>query len=631
MSNFAIYTPKMGEREDVPSIQLPEAYIADESENIIERYGEYRRVRGRVIELVDDDGVKIDAPRYVYAVTGVDQGNKKFTISGNHATTINANLDNSQIRINASTGNDALYTASDVSDSGGNTVITVTEALTDATVDGNVFVGVTPVIRHHYHKAEGTGVEYPLIGTAYHILLWNHTAKTLAVKYTCSSPSSVERWEMASFRNNVYATNNSDFVLWWKLSTADSGTPSNDFVNLDDDEADGLGGNDLGLAIDETGGSKIYITKAKHLFSIDDRLWVGYLTLNDGNVYPQRGQWCSLGDSLDWDAITGSGDAGFREFTDTPDYLAGFARYGNELIVAKAEHMWRGWSVEADTVYEWAEETLKVGCLSADTLVNDKAGRLYWLASDLTIRELTTPFPLSGPIDKTMKQLNTGQLEFAQAAYIDEINMIAFAVAVGSSTTNNKLLVFNPDKATWQPPWDFPVRAFGRYTQQTVYTYQTLPYDTYAAWGLDWIIYDTSVNVVGFPLILVSDYEGATFTLLRGELDDGDEYNGKLVMATDLSKDNSLGFFKRLNNGIDLTFNRESSGSVDVYVKRNGENTWQSVGSVALTDSASPDWVTPHLPCNIRAKHFKFELVGASPFEFIGAGFYDFIGNDGLV
>ena len=626
MSDFVIYTPKMGKREDVPSVQLPEAYVADESENIIERYGEYRRVRGRVIELFDSDDVpnKIDAPRYVYAVTDVNQGNKKFTISGNHATTINANLDNSQIRINGSSVNDALYTVSDVSDSGADTVITVTEAVADETVDGNVFVGVTPVIRHHYHKAESTDVEYPLVATAYHILLWNHTAKTLTVKFTCSSPTVVLRWEFASFRNNVYATNNSDFILWWNLSTVDGGTPTNDFENLDDDvDGDGTGlGVGLGLNSD-------YIEKAKHLFAFGDRLFVGHLTLDDGNVYPQRIDWCSLGDSQDWDEA-GSGDAGYREFTDTPDYLAGFASYGNELIVAKAEHMWRGWSVEADIVFEWAEEMLKVGCASADTLVNDKAGRLYWLANDLTIRELTTPFPLSGPVDKTMKQLNTGQLEYAQAAYIDEIDMIAFAVPVGSSETNNKLLVFNPDKATWQPPWNFPVRSFGKYTQQTVYTYDTLPYDTYVAWGLDWIIYDTSVNVAGFPLVLVSDYEGATFTLLRGELDDGQAYDGTLVMATDLSEENSLGFFKRVNNGIDLTFNRQSSGTVGVYVKRDGEKSWLSIGSVDVTDSAEPEWVTPHLPCDIRAKHFKFELVGAQPFEFIGAGFYDFIGNDGL-
>ena len=214
----------------------------------------------------------------------------------------------------------------------------------------------------------------------------------------------------------------------------------------------------------------------------------------------------------------------------------GFATHGDELVIAKQDSMHRSWLVTADTVSEWAEYTLKVGNLSADSLVNDKAGRLYWIGSDLTIREINTPQPLSTAVDITVKGLNTAQAEFIQATYIDEFEEVWFALSSGDSDTNDTIVAFHPDSGR-SFIYKIPVRAFGDFTQQEAFTYDTLPYGSiagggsgYPGWGADWLIYDTSRNIVGFPLDLASDYIGNTFDLHRADKDDGEDFKGKLAI-----------------------------------------------------------------------------------------------------
>ena len=54
MANLAITdSTKIGKNEGVPDILLNEAFMADESENIRVRYGEYKSVKGRLPEIFD--------------------------------------------------------------------------------------------------------------------------------------------------------------------------------------------------------------------------------------------------------------------------------------------------------------------------------------------------------------------------------------------------------------------------------------------------------------------------------------------------------------------------------------------------------------------------------------------------
>lgn len=618
---FGIVTPKLGLADSVPSILLREAFIQEGSENIIERYGEYRRVRGRLPEFLDiTDRAKIAMPTDVFTITGINTGTKTITISGDHSAGNTALAAGDTIRVNGGTTtvNNVEFTVASLPTT---STIVVTESIsaTGAT-KGFVFVGTTPALAYHRHVKKKTGVEYELVGTAYNIFLWTYSSRSFTVKHTCASACT--RWEICTHDDetnfdNVYATNNVDKVLWWNVASSVAGS----FAVLDD----ALNGLDID-------GSSTFIVKAKHITSFEKCLMVGYLTDSDSEVHTQRVVGAAIdtgGAQVDFQYEVSTSDAWKKDFSNTPAFMMGFGRSGNNIIIgtgpdAKTGRIYRGWLTTEDTPFAWVEETLKVGVISADSFCNSKDGRLFFLATDLTVRELNTPTPVSSLIDKKIRTLNTSVAEYVQATFIDQYNMIALALPLGSSTTNNKLLCIFVDTGQWFEQ-DIPVRCFGDYTQQETYTYETLPFSTYDDWGAEWLIYDTSVNVAGFPLDICADYSGYTYDMFRADTDAGSAITGTLIFGTTLDPGGeTFQRYKRANYGARFYFNREASGTVTIEVKRDKESTWQSVGTVSLVDTALPDVVAVHLPFNVRARHFTWKLSSSSYFEFLGAFFEDF-------
>ncbi len=616
MPDFAIIDPKGGLSEIKPTVSLSDVFIAKGSENVHHRYGRYDRMRGRLPLLIDSEAAKIQAPTDVFAITTIDSGTKTINITGDPTTGGNTDLEiGDTFRVNGSSeaDNNVTYTVDTVASG----VITTVEPITTQGASGNVFVGTTPVIEYHRHIRKGTGTEHLLLGTKYHILLWLQSDMSMTVKWTNVTPANVFRWEITDHLRDVVATNNSDFVLWWDVDTS----VGNDFVALDN--VDG---------IDYEGTAK-RLTNCKHIISYEEYLILGFTT-EDGTVHPQRERWASLGTGgsiIDFDENS-AGDAGAKEFTTTSGTLMGFATHGDDLVIAKQDSMHRSWLVTADQVFEWEEYTLKVGCLSADTLVNDKAGRLYYMGSDLTIREIQTPEPISTNVDITIKDINVGPSdvsanvpasELMQATFIDEFDSIWFAFALGSNNTNDTVVQYHPNSGR-ADIHKFPIRAFGDFTQQEAFTYDTLPYDTYDEWGADWLIYDTSRNVVGFPLDLASDYEGSTFALHRATNDDGELFTGTLIVSTSMTNPMSLNLFKRVNNGVDLLFVRQTAGDAILSVKRDTEKDWQELGTASFIDADGPESIIVHLPFDKRAKSFQWRLQTTADMQFIGFIFREF-------
>lgn len=617
--DFAISSPKLGLGENVPSVLLPEAFLRKGSENVHEREGEYRKIRGRLPEFYDiTNSEKIALPTDIFTITAIDHAAKKLTVTGDVLSGTTALADKATIRINGgtTTANNITFTVNGTPtySSPSSTVYVAETISAEGATPGNLFVGATPAIRYHRHVKENTNTEYILAGTAYHIFLWTYSDRSLTVKHTCASACS--RWEFIDHMRDVYATNNIDKVVWWNVDDS----AANDFAVCD---------NANGLDID---GGTTYIVKAKHIYSFESGLMVGFVTDSNGEVWPQRVIGATIeskGSTVDFQYSGGSGNAWKKDFYNTPAFLMGFAKWGNNIIVgtgpdAKTARIYRGWLTTQSIPFEWHEETLKVGPLSGDTFCNSKDGRLFFLASDMTVRELNAPESIAKNIEPTIRGLNTEFTEYAQATFIDQFNSIALAVPSGSSETNNKLLIMDVDKGTWFEQ-DIPVRCFGAYTQQAVYTYDTLPYDTYADWGAAWLIYDTDVNVVGFGLDIVSDYSGNTFSLFRADKDDGSVITGNMIFATSLDPQRAtINRFKRVNNGIDFYFNRENSGSVAIELRRDHEATWQSVGDVSLVDTDLPEIVVVHVVCDIRAKFFEFQLSSDDYFEMVGFSFSEF-------
>ncbi len=176
---------------------------------------------------------------------------------------------------------------------------------------------------------------------------------------------------------------------------------------------------------------------------------------------------------------------------------------------------------------------------------------------------------------------------------------------------------------------DIPVRAFGKFTRQAAFTYQNLPYDTYDDWGADWGSYDTGVSVVGFPLLLVSDYAGNTFDMYLSESDDGNAMTRALVLNTNL---NNIMFNKRVNNGMYGIFRRKSSGQALMYIRKDIEDGWRLLGAdgvMLLTASNSREFVIVHLPFDERFQNAQFKAESTALMDVTGFMFIDFVDNDG--
>jgi len=137
----------------------------------------------------------------------------------------------------------------------------------------------------------------------------------------------------------------------------------------------------------------------------------------------------------------------------------------------------------------------------------------------------------------------------------------------------------------------------------------------------EWIQFQTAAEgtiPTGTKINICSDYSGYTYKLMRSETDDGEEYTAYFVISTDLTNKRGLAYYKRILD-LWLYFNKEDSGSANVYVKRDNEPDWQTVGTVTLT--GTEDIVIKHLAPDIRGKHFLFKISASNHFEFLGALF----------
>lgn len=591
---FVIGNIKSGVGEHVPKVALPDAFIHRESRNVRRHLGYYKKMRGRLPAIYDSESNQIAAPKYVWPIISI--GADYFEISGTHAAEFTAE-NNTPVRVNGSTGNDGLYTVGSVSEVSGNTRIAVNEAIVDATVDGNVFLGSTRVLEYHKHTKESSGVEYLLLGTAYHALLWEPSGRTLTVKFTCSTPANVIAWSFASFQDQVFGTNGDDLVQVWDVHTSASG----DFANVD-----GVNGIEIAAGV--------YCTKAKFVTAFEGYLLLGY-TFENGAWCPRRLRWCDAWDPIEWNEDD-AGDQGSHDLADDEGFVNGFGGWYGYLEVAGTKRMVRMWVVTTDEVFQFVKEPVAVGCLASKSLVSDKMGRLYFLASDLTIRQLDSAEAIFRPIEQTIKGINKSAAWDARAIYSEELDKILFAVPSNDSETNDMVIEFNPETKDYYFR-DIAVSAFGQYSRQETYTYGTLPYQTYSDWGAAWLVYNGTANIVGYPLIICGDYSGLTYEFEQADRDAGDEISGELVFGTAL--DGRLHGFKRISEPLVLVFDREDEGkTATVYAKRDTEKAWITLGTISLSDASNAETVFVPVPCDLRFRHITFKIVSSDPFSFWG-------------
>ena len=470
------------------------------------------------------------------------------------------------------------------------------------TPDGNIII--------HFHKhISSIGLEHTFAFTKAHIYKWNQAAYQYETFWTCSSDCDL--WDTVSIDRKIIATNGKDFVLYW-----DETTPATEFEPLG--SADGL---DIGGAV--------YITTAKYCASCEGYLILG-ATTEDGVHYASRERWSTLGDIDDFDE-TGDGNTGVKDFIQGSDSIKGFGNYtyGDTefLIVFKGESIYTQFLVESLDVWSIIRLAGTLGLLATHAAINDSEGNLYYIASDYTCRKYPKEI-ISMPKEVTLRGMNVTYQDYIEATYIDCYNQIWWSIPSSlSSTGNDKIIALNLNYGVWHD-YPFVIRAFGDWSRQEGYTIDGLDELSDTIDGLDASLpsIDYVSAIAGFPLDICSDYSGYTYVLHASEEEKGTPISREFVISISLTESHSLDIFKRIFKAMLIFAGRSTEGDIDLFVKRDNEASWQSLGEIELASTRRI--ADAKLKVNKRAKHFLFKGVSTVLFDVIGMYFdYEFDGD----
>ncbi|MCJ7790529.1 MAG: hypothetical protein MUP69_10230 [Candidatus Atribacteria bacterium] len=205
--------------------------------------------------------------------------------------------------------------------------------------------------------------------------------------------------------------------------------------------------------------TSLYLTKAKYVTAFENYLELGYTYENEVSK-PQRIRWSDIGNA----EIEGSwrtGDSGSKE-TEGEEVVKGFGKYQGNLIIFKEKSYILQWLVSTRAIWGWKLMPSSIGCQSNHSIINDPAGRLYFYASDNTIRDIETGI-ISGDIDPVIKLINPEYAYLIQAFYMSESEEIWWSIPL-ESNLNNKVITLDK-KGKWGEI-DMSVPAFGEIKEE---------------------------------------------------------------------------------------------------------------------------------------------------------------------
>jgi hypothetical protein len=601
MNKFAIYSPTQGQREDFPVILLSNA-VTSENSNAQEWDGEIRSAKLRKPEMV----------RGVYAVLSTD--GVTATIDGDQTALFTSS---DTITIYNTDGDYAQHTIVSSAVVSSDTIITTTTSITiadaaylflDADVTSNDpasndFRKVpTPdgnEIMRYSRFVLSDQTERLVAFTSDTIYYWNTVTTTwVDISPAGDLTAETEYWDTDVYGEYLVATNNQDLPIQWDGDTAGV------FEYMD-------------TQLSET--SSDFISKAKYIKAFRNYVFLGYVTYNTGSIiYPSSVAWSNIGEGVSTGGFrqdTGK-DAGTAYISGDGDISGGFGEWQGYLCIFKRASQRKMWYVGGAIPFNQDQLNPAVGCVAPGSVINDKDGNLFYYGTDKNFREVSYG-NVSKALVKTTRDLNPELLGLMRSTYIAEYDEIWWAVAYGNaSTANNKVLVFKAGK--WEER-EIPVTAFGSYTRQTTYTWDTWPFATWNDIG--WDSWDTADANTDFPVDLCSDANGNTYEVHGAYTDDGVAYESFFVVSTDMTGKQSLNFYKRMLQ-MYLYFNSNGAGSeetANISIKRDTEANFQSLGSVIL--DGTEKIIRKRLAVDMRARNFELKIGATNKYNFIGVEF----------
>ena len=576
MKSFAIFSPILGLREDVPSILMKEAYTPD-CQDVIWQDGEVHRIRKRLLEFTYQFPDKILNLEY-YLKPSTDEWwfliftkrdiayrdivNDRFVFINKLYTTGTITIEATNLKKVTGTG-----TAFSTNTKAGDFFKIGAEAVhTDSTWYEVDSVESDTVL---YLKTDATAV----------------TDSAYVIRQTFSG-SDFDYWSVIVFHEKLLATNRGvDNIVIWEGPNVSPYQVS-----------------DLACSY-----------KTTFLYSYNERVLL-LRTIEGGDEKPFRIRWSGLGNEADW-AEPPTSDSGSMEVNEGDGVLQGAATYRGNLIIFKTFAMVRVWNVESEMVFN-KSLLFDIGTNAPDSIFEMEDG-IYFYGGDNTFRffDGLVPRVISSEIEHITKNINPNFEQYIQVTFIEELNQILWAIAEANSEINNKVLIYDLNFArnNWGVE-NMEVASLGYYETEAAYDWSSM--SMFVNW-LDWWwpSWKYRAGLAAFPIDVIGSYDGKVYRLNGSEKDVGEDYTGYQVLETDLGGGKRLSIFDRLLL-IQAYIRQEAAGTLDFHIKRDDEPNFQSAGSVNL--AGDREILIRELSVDFLAKTFKIKISGQTPFKFLG-------------
>ena len=597
MNRFAIYSPVLGERKDFPNILLSKTFTDDNS-NVQLLEGRIRTAKMRNNELL----------RNVYDILSISTSANTITIDGDYVSAFPNGI---SIGVYDTENNyEQLTTNATSTLVGGDTVITVSDDITNATPSTYVFVGTNvasldpsnvqfrlvqtpdgnPVMKYH-RLIQPDGDEILSGYTSAHMYKWNNVFTRWDAILTTAG--TVTHWSVDKYGNYVVATNNIDAPFYW--------------------DGDATSVTNLDTQLSSTTANTI--DKAKYIKSYRNYIFLAHVEVQ-GTTLPDHVYWSNIGDGV---AASGfrqdiDGDAGSAYIEGEGDISGGLAEWQGYLVIFKRWSTRKMWFVVGTNPFQQDELNKSIGCIAPDSVAVDaNSTRLYFYGSDKSIREVTIG-RISTAVDEVTRDITPDLAIGIKSMFVDEYDEIYWAIPHGSgATANNKVMIYKDGRWCEKP---IAITAFGQYVRQLTYTWDTIPFDTWDAWG--WDTWDSISGGSDYPVDICSDADGYTYELHGAFLDKGAEYTSHTVLTTDLANKQGLPDFKRLQFMYPYFLN-VSSGTATIEIKADNAKSWTTLSSVSMT--GDEEIIRVKLPVSHRGRHFLIKISTTGRMEFIGCEF----------
>jgi hypothetical protein len=600
---FRIYSPTIGKRADFPNILLPNAVTLD-NESVQFWEGEIRTQKLRTKELV----------RTTYAVSEITTSTSTVKITGSYVSLFASGATVALYNLSDDSYEDHTLSTTSTYD-GTSTILTVAGTITAPTFErvfNSVNVASTDPANANFLKVgspdSNAFIRYErfvisdgterLVGfTEANIYYWDTAATEWNLLFT--SAGTCTYWDAAQYGDYLAVTNNVDRPQYW------DGNSATTFEDLDTNYAT----------------TASHISKAKFIVAWNDYILLGNIETSDGVRYQHWIACSNIGEGIaanGWRQDTG-GDAGFYAIAGDGEIEGGFGIWKSLLFVFKSRSIRKLWFVGGSIPIAQDHAFQSIGCSAPGSVGNDMNEDLYFYGNDAAFHSMGKGI-ISAAIDSTARNINPSLLELLRFQLMDEYKEVRWAIPHGSSATaNNKVVVFRPlsgENGRWETDINIAVTAFGEYSRQINYTWDTLPYESWDDWG--WESWDAAEEVAGFALELCGDADGYTYLMHGGYLDNGSAYTSSFVLTTDLADKQGLPGYKRVLF-MHVYVRAEASGTLSLAVKRDNETSWQDQGSVALT--GNEEILRQRLAVDFRGRHFLVKGSGTSKFSFVGIEF----------